>query len=66
MLLEFVAQHLADGYVWQAPFTLEMQSCGYINAAWVSSTRKLTLCYELAEDFADLYRAYGVARADRR
>jgi hypothetical protein len=22
MLLEFVAQHLADGYVWQAPFTL--------------------------------------------
>jgi hypothetical protein len=66
MLLEFVAQHLADGYVWQAPFTLEMQSCGYINAAWVPSTRKLTLCYELAEDFAELYRAYGVARANRR
>jgi Putative metallopeptidase len=66
MLLEFVAEHLADGYVWQAPFTLEMQSCGYINAAWVPSTRKLTFCYELAEDFAELYRAYGVARADRR
>ena len=66
MLLEPVAQHAADLFVWPAPFTMEMQSCGFINAAWVASTRKLTLCYELAEDFAELYRAYGVARADRR
>jgi hypothetical protein len=66
MLLEPVAQHLADGFVWPAPFTLEMQSCGYINAAWVPPTRKLTLCYELAEDFAELYRVYGVGRADSR
>jgi hypothetical protein len=65
-LLEFVAEHLADGYVWQAPFTVEMQSCGYINAAWFPATRKLTFCYELAEDFAELYRAYGVGRANRR
>jgi hypothetical protein len=65
MLLEPVAEHLADGFVWPAPFTLEMQSCGYINAAWVPSTRKLTLCYELAEDFAELYRAYG-ATPNRR
>jgi hypothetical protein len=65
-LLEFVAEHLADGYVWQAPFTVEMQSCGYINAFWNPSTRKLTFCYELAEDFAELYRAYGVGRANRR
>ena len=66
MLLEPVAQHAADGFVWPAPFTLEMQSCGFINAAWVASTRKLTLCYELAEDFAELYRAYGATRADRQ
>jgi Putative metallopeptidase len=65
-LLEFLAEHLADGYVWQAPFTLEMKSCGYINATWVASTRTLTFCYELAEDFAELYRAYGVGRANRR
>ena len=65
-LLEPVAQHLADAFVWSAPFTLEMQNCGFINAQWDASTRKLTLCYELAEDFAELYRAYGVARAGRR
>ena len=66
MMLEYMAQYAADVFVWPAPFTMEMQSCGFINAAWVASTRKLTLCYELAEDFAELYRAYGVARADRR
>ena len=28
--------------IWQqAPFTVEMQSCGYINAAWVPLTRRL-------------------------
>jgi hypothetical protein len=36
----------------------EMQTCGFINARWVRSTRKLTLCYELAQDFADLYREF--------
>ena len=65
-LLEPVAEVTADLTAWPAPFTLEMQSCGFINAAWVPSTRKLTLCYELAADFAELYRAYGTARADSR
>ena len=36
-----------------------MQSCGYINARWNDETRKLTLCYELAEDFAELGRGFG-------
>jgi hypothetical protein len=66
LLLETVAQHLADEFVWPAPFVLEMQSCGAPNAAWDPPTRQLYLCYELAEDFAELYRSYGVARADRR
>ena len=61
-LLEPVAEVTADLTAWPAPFTLEMQSCGFINAAWDPSTRKLTLCYELAADFAELYRTYG-ARA---
>jgi hypothetical protein len=30
-----------------------MQSCGSPNAGWV------TVCYELARDFAGLYRGYG-------
>ena len=64
LFLETVAQNLADTFVWPASFTLEMQSCGFPNARWVLSTHKLTVCYELATDFAELYRAYGAARAD--
>jgi hypothetical protein len=58
-LLETVADHAADDFVWPAPFTLEMQSCGSPNAGWDPSTRKLMVCYELARDFAGLYRGYG-------
>jgi hypothetical protein len=58
-LLEIIARHAADQFVWSAPLTLEMQSCGFINAQWVAKTRTLILCYELAADFADLYDNYG-------
>jgi hypothetical protein len=63
-LLETVAAHAADDFAWPMPFTLEMQSCGFPNARWDLSTHKLTLCYELAADFAELYRVHGGARAD--
>jgi Putative metallopeptidase len=63
-LLETVAGHVADDFVWPMPFSLEMQSCGFPNARWDLATRKLILCYELAAEFADLYRDYGGARAD--
>lgn len=58
-LLETVAEHAADEFAWPAPFTLEMQSCGSPNAGWDPKTRKLTVCYELARDFAGLFRRYG-------
>jgi putative metallopeptidase DUF4344 len=63
-LLETVAGRAADDFAWPAPFTLEMQSCGSPNAGWDPSTHKLTVCYELAGDFAELYRGYGDVRAD--
>jgi hypothetical protein len=63
-LLETVAEHAADAFAWPMPFTLEMQTCGFPNARWDLSTHKLTVCYELGADFADLYRAYGDVRAD--
>jgi Putative metallopeptidase len=63
-LLETVAEHAANDFAWPMPFTLEMQSCGFPNARWDVSTHKLTVCYELGSDFADLYRAYGDVRAD--
>jgi Putative metallopeptidase len=66
MLLETVADRLSDALVWPAPFTIEIQSCGFPNAQWVLDTRKLTLCYELAADFVDLYREYGSASNNRK
>jgi hypothetical protein len=58
-MLETVAERSTEALSWPAAFTLEMQACGFINARWVQSTRKLTLCYELAADFAELYRDFG-------
>jgi hypothetical protein len=43
-LLEIIARHAADQFVWSAPFTLEMEICGFVNARGVAKTRKLTLC----------------------
>jgi hypothetical protein len=66
MLLEAVADRAASAYAWPNPFTLEAKSCGFVNAAWDSTTHTLTLCYELAADFADLYRVYGETRESGR
>jgi hypothetical protein len=65
-LLEAIAERAASNLAWPEPFTIEAQSCGYLNAAWIADTRKLTLCYELAQDFADLYREYGETRQSGR
>jgi hypothetical protein len=58
-VLETMAARMADTYAWPAPFTIEAESCGFSNAQWLPRTRKLTLCYELAAEFGDLYRGYG-------
>jgi hypothetical protein len=63
-LLQVVTERVANEYMWPVPFTLEMQSCGAPDARWDLATHKLTLCYELSAEFADLYRDYG-ARAER-
>ena len=65
-LLETVAGRAADEFALPVPFTLEMQSCGFINAQWNNETRKLTLCYELAADFAELGRDFGKIFAAKR
>jgi hypothetical protein len=51
-LAEFV-----ERYNWPRPFVMEMVSCGEVGASWRS--RKLKLCYEMAQEFAELYRDYG-------
>jgi hypothetical protein len=64
-LLETVVDHAVDQFVWRKPFTVQIQSCGNVNADWDITSRKLTLCYEMAQDFARLYRDYGQERKAR-
>jgi hypothetical protein len=58
-LLETVADRASDELAWPPPLTLEMRSCGFPNAIWDLRVRTVTLCYELAVEFADLYRDFG-------
>ena len=60
-ILETVAEAAAADFAWPAPFTMEMQSCGRRDATWADKTRTVRVCYELAFDFAQLYRAYVAA-----
>jgi len=50
---------LSDRFVWRAPISLEMQTCGESNARFEFRTKKVIVCYELAEEFSELYRRYG-------
>jgi len=52
-VLEAFANHAADRYVWPRPFLIEARSCGEPNARW--KNRTLTLCYELASEFTELF-----------
>lgn len=57
--LELVAEHAAERYAWPKPFLIEMRSCGASGARWTIPTRTLHVCYEIAYEFAELYRHYG-------
>jgi Putative metallopeptidase len=65
-MLDMVAELSSDAMAWPRPFVLEWQSCGYINALWKQSQQRLTLCYELAQDFAELYRDFNVEPASAK
>jgi len=58
-LLDVVAERAADLLAWPLPFTLETKTCGFINGQWIGPEHRLVLCYELAADFAELYRDYN-------
>jgi len=59
-LLETIAEYLSDRFVWRGAIGIEMTSCDEPGAHWDLSIRKIIVCYELAADFADLYRDYAV------
>jgi len=56
-LLEAFAEYFGEKYAWPNPITLEAKSCGTANARW--RQRVLTFCYELVDEFTDLYREYS-------
>ncbi len=58
-ILENVAEHLSDTYVWPAPITLEMKTCGSSGAQFEFGSKKIVVCYELLDEFSELYRTYG-------
>ena len=57
-LLEALSDYVSSRYALPRPIKMVMASCGDANAAWVSSANTETLCYELADDFFDLYDGY--------
>jgi hypothetical protein len=57
-LLEALSDYASSRYALSRPIKLVMASCGDANAAWVSSADTEILCYELADDFFDLYEGF--------
>jgi Putative metallopeptidase len=57
-LLEALSDYASSRYALPHPIKMVMANCGDANAAWVSSANTETLCYELADDFFDLYDGY--------
>jgi hypothetical protein len=57
--LETIAEFAVERFAWRAPILIEMRSCGDADATWTIATRTLAVCYEVAQDFAELYRDFG-------
>jgi hypothetical protein len=58
-MMDRVAARMADLYAWRKPFAMEVQSCGDSGANWDVQQHKIVVCYELAEEFVQLYKAHG-------
>jgi Putative metallopeptidase len=58
-MMERVAARLDDIYAWRKPFSIEAQSCGSSGANWDVPQHKVILCYELADEFVQLYKLHG-------
>jgi DNA-binding Xre family transcriptional regulator len=57
--LETIAAYGAELIVWPRPISIVLQTCGDSNAQWSPVTHSEMLCYELAEEFFQLYRGYS-------
>src|SRR5215472_5620803 len=61
-LLETFAAYVSSRYVLPRPIALAMKSCGGPNAWWDPPTLSEAICYELADDFVDLYQGYTTSQ----
>jgi|SRR5437660_326862 len=62
-MLEMLADYAANRFVWRRPIGFDVKSCGEPDLHWELSTQKIVVCYEMAQDFANLYRGYGLTYA---
>jgi hypothetical protein len=58
-VMERTSGYLVDGYAWRTPFTVEVKTCGQPDAHWNVPSHTVTLCYEMADDFVQLFKAHG-------
>jgi hypothetical protein len=61
-LLETFAAYVSSRYVLPRPIALAMKACGGPNAWWDPPTLSEAICYELADDFVDLYQGYTTSQ----
>jgi Putative metallopeptidase len=59
-MLEMLADYAATRFVWRRPVGFDVQACGQPDLHWDISLQKVIVCYEMAQDFANLYRGYGL------
>jgi hypothetical protein len=65
-LLEALSEYALRRYVLPHSITFAMKSCGDANAWWSEQTLTQALCYELAEEFVDLYQGYTAKTASQK
>jgi len=58
--VEIVADAEASRYVWRRPMRFDVKSCGQPDLHWDLQTQTILVCYEMAADFGELYRDYGL------
>jgi hypothetical protein len=59
-MMEMLANYAAERFVWRRPLGFDVKSCGQPDLHWDLQSQKILVCYEMAQDFAQLYRGYGL------
>lgn len=53
--LDRVVDVATDKFVWRRPLSVTMETCGKANAWWSEPNARITVCYELVDEFVKLY-----------